>query len=244
MPLFSKRKNGTLILNKKKFKTLIRKILGVNPGNILFYEMALIHRSASITLSDGTRINNERLEFLGDAIINSLLSDWLFETFPSANEGSLTKVRSKLVSREFLNDLAVRMGIDNILISNLPPSNHKRNLLGNAIEALIGAIFLDKGYKKTKRIFIKQIIKKYINIDEIISTDSDYKSLIYEWVQKHKLNISFITEEITGTDDKQQGFTSTVLIDDIKYGHGNGKSKKEAEQVAASEAWLKLKELP
>lgn len=243
MPLFKKRKNGTLILDRKEFASHIRKLLGVRPGNLPLYEMALIHRSATVTLPDGRRINNERLEFLGDSILNSILSDWIFENFPDATEGHMTKIRSKIVNREFINEIAVKLGINKILVSNISPSNSTRNLYGNAFEALIGAAFLDKGYQGTKKFFINRVLKKYLEIEKILNTDSDYKSLILEWAQKTKQNIQFNTTENYDNFVKKTLFTSVLLINDVEVGRGTGTSKKEAEQEAACMAWIKLNKI-
>ena len=119
MSLFGKRLNGTYLLNKREFSSSLKKILGFKPGNLKLYEIAFIHRSASFTLPDGKKVNNERLEYLGDAVLDAILSDYLFEKFPDANEGFLTKIRSRIVNREVLNQLAVSMGIDKILISHI-----------------------------------------------------------------------------------------------------------------------------
>jgi len=181
--LFRKRINGTLLLDKQEFSSRLKKILGFRPGNLRLYEIAFIHRSASFTLPDGKRVNNERLEFLGDAVLDAILSDFLFEKFPDANEGFLTKIRSRIVNRDVLNQLAISMGINNILISNISSVHPTKNLYGDAFEALIGSVFIDKGFKKTKKLFIKNVLNKYLDLNLIVNTDTDYKSLVFEWVQ-------------------------------------------------------------
>ena len=150
MSLFNNKVNGTYILDKREFGSRLREILGFKPGNLRLYEIAFIHRSASYTLPNGKRINNERLEFLGDSILDTILSDFLFTRFPDANEGFLTKIRSRIVNRDILNQLAVSMGINKILVSNVSPVNVTKNLYGDALEALIGAVYIDKGLRKTK----------------------------------------------------------------------------------------------
>ncbi len=244
MSLFSLRNNGTYIVNKQEFASRLRKIIGFRTTNLRIYEAAFIHRSASFTLPDGQRINNERLEFLGDAVLDTILSDYLFEKFPDANEGFMTKIRSRIVNREILNQLAISMGIDKILVSNVSSNNSTRNLYGDALEALIGALFVDKGFKKTKNLFIKRVFNKYLDLGQIVDTDTDYKSLVFEWIQKHKTNLTFEYKEEYDFKLKKSVFSATLIINKEEFGTGQGASKKEAEQEAAGKAWAKLKEIP
>lgn len=243
MSLFLKRNNGTYITNKKEFASGLRKILGFRTSNLRLYEVAFIHRSASFLLPDGQRINNERLEFLGDAVLDAILSDYLFEKFPEANEGFMTKVRSRIVNREILNQLALSMGIDKILVSNVSSVHSTRNLYGDALEALIGALFVDKGFKKTKKLFIRKVFNKYLDLETIIDTDTDYKSLVFEWIQKNKSNLTFEYKEEYDFKFKKSVFSATLIINKEEFGTGQGASKKEAEQEAAGKAWAKLKEI-
>jgi ribonuclease-3 len=241
--LFLKRNNGTYITNKQEFASRLRKIIGFRTLNLRIYEVAFIHRSASFSLPDGQRINNERLEFLGDAVLDAILSDYLFEKFPEAHEGFMTKIRSRIVNREILNQLAVAMGIDKILVSNVSSNHSTRNIYGDALEALIGALFVDKGFKKTKNLFIKRVFNKYLDLDTIIETDSDYKSLVFEWIQKHKSNLTFEYKEEYDFKLKKSVFSAILIINKEEFGTGQGASKKEAEQEAAGKAWAKLKEM-
>jgi ribonuclease-3 len=241
--LFSRKKNGIYITNKQEFPTGIRKILGFRTTNLRIYEVAFIHRSASFSLPDGQRINNERLEFLGDAVLDAILSDYLFEKFPDANEGFMTKIRSRIVNREILNQLAVSMGIDKILVSNVSSNHSVRNLYGDALEALIGALFVDKGFKKTKNLFIKRVLNRYLDLKKIIETDTDYKSLVFEWIQKNRTNLTFAYKEDYNFKFKKSVFSATLIINKEEFGTGQGASKKEAEQEAAGKAWAKLKEI-
>ncbi len=242
MSLFRRRINGTYILDKHEFSSRLKKIFGFRPGNLKLYEVAFIHRSATFSLPDGNKINNERLEYLGDAVLSAILSDFLFEKFPDASEGFMTKIRSRIVNREILNQLAVSMGINKILISNVNSIHPTKNLYGDALEALIGSVFLDKGFKKTKKIFIKNILNKYLDLETIISTDTDYKSLVFEWVQKNKSNLIFTYNEEYDFNMKKSVFSTTLIIDRQEMGVGQGSSKKEAEQEAASQAWKRLKD--
>jgi ribonuclease-3 len=240
--LFRRRINGTYILDRREFSSRLKKILGFGPGNLILYEIAFIHRSASFTLPNGKKVNNERLEYLGDAVLDAILSDYLFEKFPDANEGFLTKIRSRIVNREVLNQLAVSMGINNILISNINLSHPTKNLYGDAFEALLGAVFLDKGFRRTKKLFIRRVLNKYLDLNVIVKTDTDYKSLVFEWVQKHKSNLIFTYNEEYDFKLKKSVFSTTLIIDKVELGEGHGSSKKEAEQEAASQAWGRLKD--
>lgn len=244
MSLFTKRNNGTYITNKQEFASRLRKITGFRTSNLRIYEVAFIHRSASFSLPDGQRINNERLEFLGDAVLSAILSDYLFEKLPDASEGFMTKIRSRIVNREILNQLAISMGIDKILVSNVNSSHTTRNLYGDALEALIGALFVEKGFKKTKNLFIKRVFNKYLDLEKIIEIDTDYKSLVFEWIQKHKSNLTFAYREDYDFKLKKSVFSATLIINKEEFGTGQGASKKEAEQEAAGKAWSKLKEIP
>jgi ribonuclease-3 len=242
--LFGKTVKTTFLLNSREFSSQIKSITGFKTSNLRIYEAAFIHRSASFSLPDGKRINNERLEFLGDAVLDAILTDYLFEKFPDASEGFMTKIRSRIVNREVLNQLAVSIGINKLLISNINAHNPTRNLYGDALEALIGAVFLDKGFRKTKKLFLTRVFNRYLDLDKIVSTDTDYKSLVFEWVQKHKTTLTFTYSENYDFKIKQSVFSATLTINKEEYGKGQGASKKEAEQEAAGKAWAKIKNLP
>ena len=240
--LFFRRKTAdTHIFNKRELSLRLKNMFGFKPQRLELYEAALIHRSASFTIPDGKKINNERLEYLGDAVINSILSDYIFEKYPDANEGFMTKVRSRIANRDVLNQLAISLGIDDILICNVNPVHPKKNLFGDAFEALIGALFLEKGFKNTKKIFINYILHKHLDLETIINTNADYKSLIFEWVQKNKSNLIFKYNEEYDFNQKKTVFTTKLFIDHKELASGHGLSKKEAEQEAAGIAWEKIK---
>lgn len=241
--MLSIKPNGTYLLERREFGSRLKKILGFKPGNLRLYEVAFIHRSASYTLPDGKRVNNERLEYLGDAILDAILSDYLFEQFPEASEGFMTKIRARVVNRDILNYLALSMGIDKIVVSNISSTSNTRNLYGDAFEALIGAVFLDKGFKKTKKLFIKKVMKKYLDLDQIVTTDTDYKSLVFEWVQKRKANLIFTYNEEYDFKLKKSVFSTTLYINKEEFARGQGSSKKEAEQEASSLAWKRIKDI-
>jgi len=239
--LFRSRTNGTYILDKREFGSRLKKILGFRPRNLKLYEIAFIHRSATFRMPDGKKVNNERLEYLGDAVLDAILSDYLFEVFPDASEGFMTKIRSRIVNRDVLNELAISMGINKTIISNISSVHPTKNLYGDALEALIGSLFLDKGFKKTKKLFIKNVLNKYLNLNDIVNTDTDFKSLVFEWVQKNKSTLIFTYNEEYDFNLKKSRFSARLLIDREEFGEGQGSSKKEAEQEAAGQAWKRLK---
>ena len=241
--MFLKRKNTTYLLDRREFAARVKKITGSRPDNLSIYEAAFIHRSASFSLPDGTRLNNERLEFLGDAVLDVILSDYLFEKFPEASEGFMTKIRSRIVNRDVLNQLAISMGLDKLLVSKVNLSNSTRNIYGDALEALMGALFVDKGFSKTRKIFIRRVFRKYLDLETIVNTDSDFKSLVFEWVQKHRSTLTFTHNEEYDFKQKKSVFSARLIINKVEYGTGQGASKKEAEQEAAGKAWSKLKDM-
>lgn len=202
------------------------------PTHMKLYELAFIHKSASLVLPDGRTVNNERLEYLGDAILDAIVADYLFQHYPDQDEGFLTKMRSKMVKRKHLNLLAIRLGIDKLMVSQTNPANISRHLYGNAFEALVGAVYLDKGYPRTSQ-FISQIIKRYVNLERLLKTDSDYKSQLIEWAQKYKKEIVFESREEIKAHSHLPLFITLVKIANEVIGRGIGNSKKDSEQKAA-----------
>jgi len=217
----------------KEFHRTVRSLLGLNPGNIEVYKLALIHRSASVALPDGSMANNERLEFLGDAVLEAIVSDFLFLEYTGQTEGFLTQIRSRIVSRSTLDEVAHRIGLDDHIIANFNGAYSNKHLCGNALEALIGAIYLDKGYDFTKNYVIDGVLKKYVDFEDLILTDSDSKSRLIEWCQKSKREIRFQTMHDEESTMQHPVFISGIIIDGISMGRGRGASKKEAEQKAA-----------
>lgn len=220
----------------KKFYKLIYQLVGFYPSNLQVFKVAFTHKSAS-RYFDKTKnhLNNERLEFLGDAILAAVVADFLFSYFPYKKEGFLTKMRSRIVSREQLNDIALDIGLQYHIVSQ-SRINGTKNIYGNALEALIGAVYIDKGYNRTKEFIIKKLINKNIDLKELSLTDSDYKSQLIEWSQKNKIDLKFDDEEIESTEQNSQYFTSAVKVGENILGTGKGLSKKEAQQNASKEA--------
>jgi len=220
---------------EKKFKKQLRKILGFAPKNYRLYQLALIHRSASGQFSKNHDLHNERLEFLGDAILDTIVAEHLYAKFPDKDEGFLTQMRSKIVNRDALKQIALKMGIGNVVIARISKDNHK-SLYGDTLEAIIGAIYLDRGYNMAKNFILKKVLTNHINLDTLIDTEMDFKSRIIEWGQKNKKDINFSCQEQVNGDDKTPVFVSHLLVFDDIVGMGMGKSKKEAEQNAARQA--------
>ena len=180
---------------RKGFYLFLKRLLGFYPVNLKFYDLAFIHRSASITDSQGNLINNERLEYLGDAILGAVIADFLYNRFPQEDEGFLTKMRSKLVNRSFLTQLTFDMGLNDFIQSNATNAADKSHIYGDALEALIGAIYLDKDYQTAKFFVTKKILSKYVNMYRIEKLDNNFKSQLIEWGQKNKKTVNFETIE-------------------------------------------------
>ena len=219
-----------LLSKDKKLNDFIKNVFGYYPGNILIYKLAFCHKSASTEKINGVRINNERLEYLGDAILSAVIADYLFKKFPSRDEGFLTEMRSRLVSRDNLNKLSEKLGIHKFIKAS--NNNIYRSINGDAFEAFIGAMFLDKGYNFTKRIVVNRIIKFHIDIEQIEAKDQNYKSQLIEWAQKEKKQVEFVVTDETGNGYRKQ-YIVEVLIDKEPSGCGRDYSIKKAEQNAA-----------
>ena len=221
----------------------LKDILGFYPGNLKLYDIAFIHKSASIYDSQGNYVNNERLEFLGDAILGAIIADFLYNRFPQEDEGFLTKTRSKLVNRSFLTKLTYDMGLNIYINSNTTKNIDNSHIYGDALEALIGAIYLDKDYKTVKYFVTKKILSQFVNLNEIEQNDSNFKSQLIEWSQKNKREVKFETTEEIGDKSKQPKFIAIVEIDNVEVGRGVGTTKKEAQQKAARQSLEKLENL-
>jgi ribonuclease-3 len=215
---------------------MLKKVFGLRPNNVELYKLALLHRSASQHLPDGTVINNERLEFLGDAIIESVVSDYLYIEFPYESEGFLTQMRSRLVNRVTLNQLCADIGMAEYICSNSGGGRGGdgavKNINGDAFEAIIGAMYLDKGYDFTNRLLIK-LLARQRSLDEVTTTETDFKSRLIEWCQKNRHHVRFVTSLGQWGEQKGMTFRSVAMIDNLEAGYGLGNSKKEAEQQAA-----------
>jgi ribonuclease-3 len=217
---------------KDEFYGLSFSQIGFIPGNKNLYNLALLHKSASHVTKDGKVLNYERLEFLGDAILGAIVAELLYKFFPSKDEGFLTRIRSKLVSRESLNELAVKIGLNKAVIARSDISKNK-HIYGDVFEAFIGAMYLDQGFIKTKKFIEAFVFPNYIDLKELATIDKNYKSRLIEWGQKNKQDVIFQIKE-NGSSRKRR-FSCAVVIDGKILGEGVGESKKEAEQHASQQ---------
>jgi len=226
---------------RKEFYLFLRNLIGFYPQKLAFYDIAFTHRSASRSDSQGNIVNNERLEYLGDAILGAVIADFLYYRFPHEDEGFLTKMRSKLVNRAILTNLTYEMGLNHFIDSNTTSAVEKSHIYGDVLEALIGAIYLDKGYAAAKFFITKRILSKYVNLHQLEQLDLNFKSRLIEWSQKNKREVKFETIEEYPDGSRQPRFISSVEIDNKLAGRGSGSSKKEAQQNAAHETLKKMK---
>lgn len=238
--LFRKVIDRIRLLSRKDRESylLLYSILGYVPRDIKIYEMAMTHSS----LSGNQKLScNERLEFLGDAVLSSVTADYLYSRFSREREGFLTKSRSNLVCRERLNELALQIGLDRYVNACGVAHQHNNYIYGNALEALVGAIYIDKGYIQCRRFLLDRVFSRLADIESVVKSDKNYKSRLIEWGQKKHIEVEFrlISEEM-----RKDGvyFVSEVLVDGSVYGVGDGFSKRESQQKAARQALAKLKD--
>jgi ribonuclease III len=227
--LFTKHSGST-------FKKELKNILGFKPGNLSLYKTALTHRSVKETIDE----NNERLEYLGDAVLSALIADYLFKRYPYKEEGFLTEMRSKMVNRQQLNDIAVRMGLKKITLYNkLDGSLKVSQIFGNTLEALVGAIYLDHGYKKTSKWVFEQIIQPHMFMDDLENLEINHKNKLYGWANKNGKVLEFETlnEKL---ENGRRLFTVAAVIDGKNVAEGKAFNKKDASQIAAQVAVEKM----
>lgn len=218
------------------FEKQLQNVLGINPGNYSLYQTALSHRS----IKEGADENNERLEYLGDAVLSTIIADYLFKRYPYKGEGFLTEMRSKMVNRQQLNDIALKMGLKKLTFYNKFDSFLKGSqIFGNTLEAIVGAIYLDKGYKKTQKWVLKQLILPHLFVDDLEQIDINLKNRLIGWASKNGKQLEFET-----LNEKMEGsrriFTIGVVLDGVILSEAKGFNKKDASQVAAQLAIEKL----
>lgn len=225
---------------ERNFHESLRNILGFYPDNISLYKLAFRHSSAAQEIKKGVKDSNERLEFLGDSIIGTVVADYLFKKFPYKDEGFLTKMRSKMVSRAKHNQLAIKLGLNKFIESNNTRFQAQPSSInGDAYEALIGAIYLDKGFKHAQDFILMRIINVHIDMEEIETKEIDFKSKFIEWVQKEKKEFRFETLNEAGTSADKQFFVQLIVEHEI-VGSAQHFSKKRAEQMVAEQACIAL----
>jgi ribonuclease-3 len=215
----------------------LSQILGYKPKRMQVYQKAFTHRSMNLKDDAGNAINYERLEFLGDAMLSAVIASHLFQEVPSGDEGYLTKMRSKVVSREHLNELGKGLKLINLVESKIPSGQFGDNIHGNLFEALIGAIFLDKGYKYCEKFIYKRVIIPYVDITQLEGKVISYKSLLIEWCQKEKKIFNYNVYEDTGNDDLRH-FSVKLSIDHKVVAKARATSKKKAEEKASKRAFF------
>jgi ribonuclease-3 len=225
---------------KKESYYALKRILGFFPNDITLYEEALLHKSSFGENYGRNSRNNERLEFLGDAILDAVIADILFKRYKNQNEGFLTNTRSKIVKRETLDQISGKLGLNRLIISSRGIHSQKNHILGNALEAFIGAVYLDQGYRKTHGFIEKKIIAAYINIDALAKKEVNFKSKLLEWCQKSRVQLDFQLLENFTDRENNPVFESQVILNDLVAGNGTGYSKNESQQKAAQQALKKI----
>ena len=221
---------------QKEFISSIEQIIGASPKNKLLYQLAFRHTSASKHNGiNSFKESNERLEFLGDSVLGMVVAEFLFKKYPFKDEGFLTEIRSRIVNRESLNVLARRIGLDKLIEFDGQRNFHRTSMFGDAMEALIGAIYLDKGFAFTKKFIISKLLSNHFDLDEVISNNTNYKSTILSWAQADGRKVEFLIVEEKGKNHSKE-FIAQVLIDAQVISSGSGWNKKKAEQDASRRA--------
>jgi ribonuclease-3 len=210
----------------------IQNIAGFTPSNLELYRLATMHSSIAKENGRGYKESNERLEYLGDAILGAAVADFLFKKFPFKPEGFLTEIRSRIVNREALNLLARKIGVANIVQFDQKNAHLQQVILGNTLEAIVGAIYLDKGYIRTRKFVIDKLINPNYDVDDLVNSDTNFKSKIIEWAQREGKDVKFEILNVKKARNHKE-FTAQVLVDNEAKGTGYGNSKKKAEQDAA-----------
>ncbi len=229
--------------DKELYSSLYR-IIGFYPHDISYYKLALMHKSVFRRNAKGKPVNNERLEFLGDAILDAAVGDIVYRHFPGKREGFLTNTRSKLVQRDTLNRLAKELGVCNLVVSSGHSGAHNSYMGGNAFEALVGAIYLDRGYNACMRFMRDRILSQIINIDKVAYKEVNFKSRLLEWSQKNRVRVSFAIVKEEKDKEGSPFFKYRVMLEGVEGCSGEGYSKKESQQIAAKRTLEKLRKEP
>jgi ribonuclease-3 len=221
----------------KRLIKAIQQIVGNKPFNLSVYKLALSHTSASKITTEGFKESNERLEFLGDAVLGLVIAEYLFKKFPFKEEGFLTEIRSRIVNRESLNELARKIGLNKLVkFEGFKKTNLTyKSMNGDALEAFVAAVYLDKGYKKCAKFIIKKLVQPHFDLEKLVGTNKNFKSIIIEWAQRENKDLRFEIIDEKGTKHQRE-FIAQVLVDTIPLATGSGYSKKKAEQAAAEKS--------
>ncbi|GGG38117.1 ribonuclease 3 [Croceivirga lutea] len=219
----------------------MKRILGFKPKNLAIYKKAFLHRSLNQKDEEGNPLNYERLEFLGDSMLGTIISKHLYNEVPDGDEGYLTKMRSKIVSRKHLNELGKDLGLLDFVESKIPKNHFGENIHGNVFEALVGAIYLDKGYRYCEKFIQKRVITPYVDIEQLENQVISYKSLVIEWCQKMKKTFHYNVFEDNGNEE-QKHFGVKLSIDDKIVAKARATSKKKAEEKASKRAYFALQD--
>jgi ribonuclease-3 len=227
----------------REFYLFFKNTLGFTPRNTKLYQIAFIHKSKSLDMGQGRKVNNERLEYLGDAVLSAIVAEFLYKKYPNQGEGFLTEMRSKIVSRANLNKLAQKIGLSQLVQYNRVSQDIFKSIDGDTFEALIGAIYLEKGYNFTLHIVIDKIINLHLDVDTMAHTDWNFKSKIIDWGQKNHKKISFEVERVfyQGKESRRH-YDVRVKVDDTPAEHAIEYSIKAAEQLAAEKTYKKYQE--
>ena len=215
----------------------VKHLIGANPSNLELYRLAFLHASASReSVSKTYKESNERLEFLGDSVLGMITASYLFKKFPFKDEGFLTEIRSRMVSRESLNVLGRKLGLEEVIEyeNQRRTSLSRSSMYGDALEAFIGAVYLDKGFSFTQKFVTQKILAQYFDLDTVVQNNPNFKSLLIEWAQKEGKKVQFTLDEEGAYHNKE--FTAFVMLENEKIAEGKGYSKKKAEQNAAMKA--------
>lgn len=221
----------------KELARRLKQLVGFTPAHLQLFKLAFFHKSTFST-RDYAISNNERLEFLGDAVLSTIVGEYLFKKYPNSDEGFLTKMRSKIVKRNSLDEIADKMGLD-LFLANYNQTRLSKSMLGNALEALVGAVYIEVGYERTKQYVIRRILRKYLDIHELERFDDNYKSQLLEWCQKNGRNIEYKVVA-KYKSEKRDKFKVAVFVDGRKMGTADDFNKKSAEQLASERAMTTL----
>ncbi len=233
-----------LFIKDKELYVFIHRITGYYPRNIDLYKLAFIHRSKPVQTEPGKWANNERLEYLGDAVLDNVVAHFLYAAFPDKHEGFLTSTRAKIVQRESLNRIGNILHLDSHVRASVHSSSHNSYICGNALEALVGACYLDQGYERCRKFITERLIKEHFDLNDLVKTEQNFKSRLIEWTQKYRVTIEFELIDSYNDTDKNPVFRTAVILGGVYASDAVGYSKKESHQGASMKALDRLRHDP